>query len=67
MKRDKLIAYRGSRTQAEMGTLYKVTYQARGQWESGVKTPTVDKMKRLELDSGIPMEELFPDVFCNLK
>lgn len=66
MRREKLIEYRGERTQAEMAAQYNVAQQAWGQWETGVKRPTVDKMKRMELDSGIPMEELFPDVFCNL-
>ena len=33
----------------------------------GAKTPTVLTMKRIEQESGIPMEEIFSDVFDNLK
>lgn len=67
MKREKLIAFRGNRTQAEMAAMYGVTQQAWGQWEKGSKTPVVVTMKRLEVDSGVPMEELFFDVFNNQK
>lgn len=67
MRREKLIAFRGSRTQAEMAARYGVSQQAWGQWETGKKTPVVVTMKKLEFDSGIPMEELFFDVFNNRK
>lgn len=63
MKRERLIEYRGGRTQVEMAARYGVSQQAWQKWESGEITPTVDKMKRLEDDSGIPMEVLFFDAF----
>jgi transcriptional regulator with XRE-family HTH domain len=50
-----------------MAARYGVSQQAWGQWETGKKTPVVVTMKKLEFDSGIPMEELFFDVFNNQK
>lgn len=67
MVREKLISFRGGRTQAEMARRYGVTHQAWGAWERGEKTPTATKMKQIEVDSGIPMEEIFFDVFCNIR
>lgn len=63
--REKLIRFRGNRSQEEIAKLYGVTQQAWSQWEMGTKTPGVVIMKRLEIDSGIPMEELFADIFNN--
>ena len=65
MKRTKLIEYRGERTQADMAKMYGVSQQAWGNWEKGNGKPNVVLMKKLELDSGIPMEEIFADVFDN--
>lgn len=65
MKRTKLIEYRGERTQADMAKMYGVSQQAWGKWEKGNGKPNVVLMKKLELDSGIPMEEIFSDVFDN--
>ena len=67
MKRKKIIEFRGKRTQSEMAKAYGVTQQAWSMWENGENLPTVTIMKRLEIDSGIPMEELFFDVFNNSK
>ena len=67
MKREKLITFRGKRTQEAMTKSYGVTQQAWCQWETGAKTPTVLTLKRIEQESGIPMEEIFSDVFDNLK
>lgn len=67
MKRQKLIDFRGENSQATMGERYGVTQQAWANWENGVGLPTVDKMKRLEDDIGIPMEEIFFDAFNNKK
>ena len=61
--RDKLIAFRGKRSQQEMAEVYGVTQQAWSGWETGALTPGVVIMKRLENDSGIPMEEIFFDFF----
>jgi len=63
IQRKELIKYRGDRTQTEMAERYNVSQQAWQKWESGEMTPTVDKMKRLEDDSGIAMEVLFFDAF----
>ncbi len=65
MKREKLIDYRGERTQKEMAEAYGVTQQAWNRWELGRTTPAPHVMKRLEIESGIPMEELFFDRFNN--
>lgn len=65
MKREKLIGFRGSRTQKEMAEKYGVTQQAWNRWEMGHTAPVLPIMKRLEVDSGIPMEELFFDRFHN--
>lgn len=67
MIRNKLIVFRGSRSQEEMGKMYEVTQQAWSYWELGLKKPSVMIMKQIELDSGIPMEELFCDVFDNVR
>lgn len=63
MKREILIRFRGSRSQTEMANMYGVSQQAWSLWELGEKTPTVLTMKRLENDIGLPMEEIFFDVF----
>ncbi len=65
MRRERLIKYRGNRTQKEMAENYGVTQQAWNRWELGHTTPTPYLMKKLEVDSGIPMEELFFDRFNN--
>ena len=64
--REKLAEYRGDRSQSEMAKMYGVTQQAWSLWETGTQKPDVIIMKRLEIDSGVPMEQLFPDVFNNL-
>lgn len=63
MKREALIAYRGNRSQKEMANMYGVTQQAWSGWENGETKPSVVIMKRLEGESGIPMERLFFDIF----
>ena len=63
--RDKLIEYRGSRTQAYMAKKYGVTQQAWNRWEKGDCKPNVVIMRQIEIDSGTPMEVLFFDVFDN--
>lgn len=65
MIREKLISFRGNRAQSEMAKVYGVTQQAWSQWEQGGSAPNVRIMKRIETDSGIPMEEIFFDVFNN--
>ena len=63
--REELIKFRGDKSQEEMAKRYGVTQQAWSQWEKGTLKPGVVMMKRLEIDSGIPMERLFFDVFNN--
>ena len=63
MSRERLIKFRGERSQGLMARLYGVTQQAWSLWEKGLSKPNIIIMKRLEQDSGFPMEELFPDVF----
>jgi transcriptional regulator with XRE-family HTH domain len=63
MRREKLIEYRGKRTQAYMAGKYGVSQQAWCKWENGESKPGVVIMKQMEIDSGIPMETLFFDVF----
>lgn len=65
MRRNKLVEFRGNRSQAMMAEIYGVTQQAWSRWEVGDLKPNVIMMKKLEQDSGIPMEELFADVFNN--
>lgn len=67
MVRDKIIKFRGTRSQEEMGNMYDVSQQTWSNWECGIKKPSVSRMKQMETDSGIPMEELFPDIFNNHK
>ena len=66
MKRKNLIAYRGNRSQRYMAQKYGVKQQSWSKWENGTAKPSVVIMKALELDSGISIEGLFPDVFNNL-
>lgn len=63
MLRVNLIKYRGKRSQKEMAKKYNVSQQAWYGWEKGLFAPKVLIMKKIELDSGIPMEKLFPDQF----
>lgn len=65
--RTRLIRFRGERSQEEMGRQYGVSQQAWSYWERGVKNPSPMIMKRIEDDSGVPMEVLFPDIFNNSK
>lgn len=63
MKRNLLISYRGANNQIKMAKKYNVTQQTWCNWENCISTPDAVTMKRLELDSGIPMEQLFSDIF----
>jgi DNA-binding XRE family transcriptional regulator len=63
VSRERLIKFRGERSQGLMAKIYGVTQQAWSLWEKGLSKPNIIIMKRLEQDSGFPMEELFPDVF----
>lgn len=65
--RIKLIKFRGERSQEEMARKYGVSQQSWSYWERGVKNPSALMMKRIEEDSGVPMEVLFPDIFKNPK
>lgn len=65
--RTKLIKFRGERSQDEMAKIYGVTQQTWSNWERATKTPSPSIMKQIEIDSGIPMEELFFDAFDNLR
>lgn len=67
MKRETLIKYRGKRTQAEMAKKYGVSQQSWCKWEKGESKPNVVIMKQIEIDSGVPMESIFFDVFNNDK
>lgn len=67
MKRQILCDYRNGRSQAEMGMLYGVAQQVWGRWENGTAKPRVETMKRLETDIGVPMEDIFFDVFNTSK
>ena len=60
-----LVRYRGGKSQNEMASKFGVSQQTWSFWESGKSTPTIQKMKRLEVASGVSMEVLFPDVFSN--
>lgn len=63
VSRERLIKFRGERSQDLMAKTYGVTQQSWSLWEKGLSKPNIIIMKRLEQDSGIPMESLFPDVF----
>lgn len=65
MKRTELIKFRGDKSQADMAKRYNVSQQAWSSWENGEKRPDVTIMKQIEVDSGIPMEVIFFDVFNN--
>lgn len=65
MIRQKLIEYRGKHSQKEMAKKYKVSQQTWSNWELGKRTPNLNIIKKIEDDSGIPMEEIFYDIFNN--
>lgn len=65
--RNKLILFRGDRTQAEMGRLYGVSQQAWATWESGGVVPRGQIMFKISQDAGIPIEDLFFDDGDKLK
>lgn len=67
MKREKLIKFRNGKSQKEMAKRYGVTQQIWSRWETGVRTPRIENMKRLENDIGIPMEIIFADIFNKVK
>ena len=59
--RDKLIKYRGKRSQEEMAKMYGVSQQAWSKYENGTAVPSPSIMLRIERDSGIKMEDIFFD------
>lgn len=61
--RDKLIKYRGKRSQEEMAKMYGVSQQAWSKYENGSAVPSPSIMLRIERDSGIKMEDIFFDKF----
>ena len=61
--RDKLIKYRGERSQEEMAKMYGVSQQAWSKYENGTAVPSPSIMLRIERDSGIKMEDIFFDKF----
>ena len=63
MVRTKLIKFRGNRSQAVMAGIYGVTQQVWSKWETGKSTPSAIMMKKIEMDSGVPMEKIFFDIF----
>jgi transcriptional regulator with XRE-family HTH domain len=63
LKRQILINFRGQRKQTEMASIYGVSQQLWSCWENGFSTPLPHIMKKLENDIGVPMEDIFPDVF----
>lgn len=66
-RRELLIRFRGDKTQNKIAQEYGVTQQEWSYWETGKQNPNTVMMRQLEKDSGIPMEDLFPDVFNNSK
>lgn len=61
--RDKLIKYRGKRSQEAMAKMYGVSQQAWSKYENGTAVPSPSIMLRIERDSGIKMEDIFFDKF----
>lgn len=61
--RDRLIKFRGQRSQEEIAKKYGVSQQAWSKYEQGTATPSPAIMLKIERDSGIRMETLFFDVF----
>ena len=61
--RDKLIKYRGKRSQEEIAKMYGVSQQAWSKYENGTAVPSPSIMLRIERDSGIKMEDIFFDKF----
>ena len=58
-----MIRFRCEKSQAEIAKEFGVAQQTWSQWEKGTSTPSVVLMKKLEDAIGVPMEEIFFDVF----
>lgn len=63
MKRPILLQYRQKKTQGEIAKEFGVAQQTWASWENGTSQPSARLMKKLEDAIGIPMEEIFFDVF----
>lgn len=61
--REKLIRYRGERSQEEMAKMYGISQQAWSKYENGTAVPSPSIMLRIEKDSGMKMEDIFFDKF----
>jgi DNA-binding XRE family transcriptional regulator len=63
--RNKLIEFRGHRTQEEMANIYNVSQQAWSNWENGRDTPRPATMLLISKDAGLSIEALFFDEVNN--
>jgi len=65
--RNKLVEYRGPRTQEIMAKMYNVTQQAWSKWENGQDTPRPAIMYQIAKDAGSTIEAIFFDDSDNEK
>ena len=63
MTKNLLKKLRGEKSQMKIAEEYGVTQQCWQSWESGRTVPDNATMLRMEKEFGIPMEEIFFDVF----
>lgn len=59
--RDRLIKFRGGRSQEEIARYYGVSQQAWSNWENGHDTPRPATMLQIAKDAGMSIESLFFD------
>jgi putative transcriptional regulator len=66
-KRELLIKLRGEMTQTELARKLGIAQQTVSAIETRILNPNIKIMKKYELFFKKPMEELFPDVFDDIK
>jgi transcriptional regulator with XRE-family HTH domain len=67
MKRELLITLRGTKSQDKLAKELGISQQFLSAIELGVRNPNVKLMKKFEEYFKVPMEELFPDIFMNIR
>lgn len=63
--RSKLISLRGNKTQEQVANKIGISQKHLSAIETGFRNPSISIMKKLEQYYGVPMVELFPDIFLD--
>lgn len=63
--REILISLRGNKTQEQVANAIGISQKHLSAIETGFRNPSINIMKKLEQYYGVPMVELFPDIFLD--